>query len=61
VYKRGLLDPGDIDKISALLQSWGGGQNTASTTSLVNAFNAGYSSGDPSKCVQSSGSPGTGG
>jgi predicted metalloprotease len=59
VYKRNLLDPGDLDKIGRTLsESEGEG---GSSRTLVDAFNAGYSSGDPGKCVQDSGDPGMGG
>ena len=58
VYERGLLDPGDLDKVGATLA---GGSNDANPNALVDAFNAGYADGDPGKCVKSNGNPGTSG
>jgi predicted metalloprotease len=58
IYKRDLLDPGDLDKIGATLATEGG--DAATANKLIKAFNAGYTTGDPGKCVQGSGSAGTG-
>jgi Putative neutral zinc metallopeptidase len=53
VQARGLFDPGDVDKIASNFQG--------NTAAFANAFNVGLTTGDPSKCVQPSGSPGLGG
>jgi predicted metalloprotease len=59
VYDRGLLDPGDLDKVAATLVS--GSSDSADTNALIDAFNAGYRNGKPGDCVQSNGDAGTGG
>jgi predicted metalloprotease len=58
VYKRDLLDPGDLDKVGATLAA--AADDSTSAKTLIKAFNAGYTTGNPGNCVQGSGSAGTG-
>jgi predicted metalloprotease len=57
VYRRGLFDPDDAAKIGTAFRE----QIAPGRREVVQAFVAGFESGNPARCVQSSGDPGPSG